>query len=123
MPAYAWIEVPEPGSTEVAALPLPKPHEPGAAVEGVFAVELVTQLVGHVVDREGVTVGRVQAGAAAALVLVHAHGGQVGDAAAVPGRTEHDVADVVVLGADQLGEDVGVLVETGCRSRSISAAV
>ena len=63
------------------------------AVEGVVAVELMTHLVGHVVDGEVVADRRGQAGAAARLVAA-ADDAEAGDAAA---RVAHrDVADVVV---------------------------
>ena len=100
------IEEPEPTSTELAPLRLPRAAAQDA-VEGVRRGELVAHLVRHVVDGEVVADRGGQAGAAARLVVVADAG--AGDAAA---RVAHrDVADVVGARADDLADHVAVAVE------------
>ncbi len=78
------------------------------AVEGVVATELVTHLVGDVVDRHEVTLGLRQAGAATGLAVT-ADDTEAGDTAAVD--AQRDVADVVAVGADEEAEGDPVAVE------------
>ena len=67
MPAYAMIDVPEPGSTDVPRFAVAARAVPLVAVEGVVARELVAHLVGDVVDRVGVTDGVGDSGASLAF--------------------------------------------------------
>ena len=83
------------------------------AVEGVRAAELVTHLVGDVVDGEEVALGRGQAGAAAGLAVAADTG--AGHAAARV--AEGEVADVVAGGADELAHDDAVAGQRRARAR------
>ena len=101
MPAYAMIDEPLPGSTDVDGVAVAARAVELVAVERVVAAELVAHLVRHVVDGVEVADRRRDARAAARLVRA-ADDAEVGDAAAR--LAEREVADVVVRRADDLAD-------------------
>ena len=98
---------PLPGSTEVPAARFP-PAVELVAVERVVAGELVSHLVGDVVDGEEVA-GRSRETRASGGLGRAADDAELGDAAA--GLSEPTVAEVVVARADDLADDDAVTPE------------